>query len=90
MVDKNIIARHIQILKYSKHIPLRTYDSITCNKANGKLEPAFAFFFPLALQPNSGLSHLHETSRFTSVTIYEGWNFNNGNTVVETPCNGTK
>jgi hypothetical protein len=22
--------------------------------------------------------------------IYEGWNFNNGNTAVETPCNGTK
>jgi hypothetical protein len=21
---------------------------------------------------------------------YEGWNFNNGNTAVETPCNGTK
>jgi hypothetical protein len=24
-------------------------------------------FFPLALQPNSGLGHLHETFRFTSV-----------------------
>jgi hypothetical protein len=23
-------------------------------------------------------------------SIYEGWNFNNGNTAVETPCNGTK
>jgi hypothetical protein len=23
-------------------------------------------------------------------TKYEGWNFNNGNTAVETPCNGTK
>jgi hypothetical protein len=22
--------------------------------------------------------------------FYEGWNFNNGNTAVETPCNGTK
>jgi hypothetical protein len=21
---------------------------------------------------------------------YEGWNFNSGNTAVETPCNGTK
>jgi hypothetical protein len=23
-------------------------------------------------------------------SLYEGWNFNNGNTAVETPCNGTK
>jgi hypothetical protein len=27
-----------------------------------------AVFFPLALQPNSGLGRLHETFRFTSVT----------------------
>jgi hypothetical protein len=28
----------------------------------------FMFFFPLALQPNSGLGRLHETFSFTSVT----------------------
>jgi len=26
----------------------------------------------------------------SSFTPYEGWNFNSGNTAVETPCNGTK
>jgi len=29
-------------------------------------------------------------SHIQTQTIYEGWNFNSGNTAVETPCNGTK
>jgi hypothetical protein len=35
----------------------------------------YIYFFPLALQTNSGLSSLHETLRFTSVTRFRtvGW-----------------
>jgi len=36
---------------------------------------------------------LHKTqndSEHTEVRKYEGWNFNSGNTAVETPCYGTK
>jgi hypothetical protein len=37
-------------------------------------------YFPLDLEPNSGLGHLHETFRFTSVTRYR--------TVCRTPWTG--
>jgi hypothetical protein len=48
------------------------------------------------------LTGCNECDQFTVVCVhvvynvrvysfkYEGWNFNNGNTAVETPCNGTK
>jgi hypothetical protein len=35
-------------------------------------------------------THHKQITTCTAKHNYEGWNFNNGNTAVETPCNGTK
>jgi hypothetical protein len=61
------------------------------------------FFLALLFDPEDGGNMLirnvtgflrdHMALNRASIALsdtYEGWNFNNGNTAVETPCNGTK
>ena len=35
-------------------------------------------------------NNIYHRGQIAENCLYEGWNFNSGNTAVETPCNGTK
>jgi len=54
-------------------------------------EPAWLIIY---IPPGLTLTHCTSICMFRAIptirNYYEGWNFNSGNTAVETPCNGTK
>jgi len=80
LTDKDIALLECNCLFYSNTI-LKTYRWIGTRLPNVQHDCVTAYF---------GRVNNMQSRWWQLQILYEGWNFNSGNTAVETPCNGTK